>query len=153
MKQAILTSILSIVFLSILAQDDLPQDYFSKEFHAGRRDAARQMMPSNSVMIVFAYPERNYSNDVSYLFHQNPDMYYFTGYKEPNSMLLIFKDVETSTSFCFQAINATVFTGNFKVMVVPFPVSDCTFSLPRCSFTTWHRRRKGKTRFHHGTQW
>ncbi|TMI62653.1 MAG: M24 family metallopeptidase [Bacteroidetes bacterium] len=98
MKQAILTSILSIVFLSILAQDDLPQDYFSKEFHAGRRDAARQMMPSNSVMIVFAYPERNYSNDVSYLFHQNPDMYYFTGYKEPNSMLLIFKDEQTGQS-------------------------------------------------------
>jgi Xaa-Pro aminopeptidase len=79
MKQAILTSILSIVSLSILAQDVLPQDYFTKEFHAGRREAARQMMPANSVMVVFAYPERNYSNDVSYLFHQNPDMYYFTG--------------------------------------------------------------------------
>ena len=49
-------------------------------------------------MIVFAYPERNYSNDVSYLFHQNPDMYYFTGYKEPNSMLLIFKDEQTGQS-------------------------------------------------------
>ena len=90
----------SFFFLPIilLAQDDLPQDYFTKEFHAGRREAARQMMPANSVMIVFAYPERNYSNDVSYNFHQNPDMYYFSGYKEPNSMLLIFKDEQTNNS-------------------------------------------------------
>lgn len=98
MKQTILTTVLSIVFLSAFAQDDLPQDYFTKEFHAGRREAARQLMPANSVMIVFAYPERNYSNDVSYLFHQNPDMYYFTGYKEPNSMLLLFKDEQTNSN-------------------------------------------------------
>jgi Xaa-Pro aminopeptidase len=79
-------------FNNLSAQDDLPTDYLSKEFHAGRREAARNMMPANSVMAVFAYPERNYSNDVSYIFHQNPDMYYFTGYKEPHSLLLIFKE-------------------------------------------------------------
>jgi Xaa-Pro aminopeptidase len=82
--------------ITLYAQDDLPTDYLSKEFHAGRREAARQKMPPNSVMAVFAYPERNYSNDVSYLFHQNPDMYYFTGYKEPHSLLLIFKEPQTS---------------------------------------------------------
>jgi len=77
--------------ITLYAQDDLPTDYLSKEFHAGRRDALRKIMPDNSVFVVMAYPTRTFSNDVDYLYHQNPDMYYFTGYKEPNSLLLIFK--------------------------------------------------------------
>ena len=78
--------------ITLSAQDDLPTDYLSKEFHASRRDALRKLMPDNSVFIVMAYPTRTFSNDVDYFYHQNPDMYYFTGYKEPHSMLLIFKE-------------------------------------------------------------
>lgn len=83
-----------LLFSSMLfAQDDnLPADYLTKDFHAGRRDALRELMPANSVFIVLAYPTRTFSNDVDYVYHQNPDMYYFSGYKEANSMLLIFKD-------------------------------------------------------------
>ena len=54
-------------------------------------------MPENSVAVVFAYPTRNFSNDVDYFYHQNPDMYYFSGYKEPHSLLLIFKDEQTDS--------------------------------------------------------
>ena len=54
-------------------------------------------MPDNSVAVVFAYPTRNFSNDVDYFYHQNPDMYYFSGYKEPHSLLLIFKDEQTDS--------------------------------------------------------
>jgi len=72
--------------------DFLPADYLTKEFHASRRDALRSLMPENSLAVIFAYPTRNFSNDVDYLYHPNPDMYYFSGYKEPNSILLIFKD-------------------------------------------------------------
>ena len=79
------------------AQDDLPKDYLSKDFHAGRRDALRKLMPDNSVFIVMAYPTRTFSNDVEYLYHQNPDMYYFSGYKEPHSVLLIFKEEQKAT--------------------------------------------------------
>ena len=98
MKKTIISAALFLSCISLIAQDDLPQDYFTKEFHAGRREAARQQMPANSVMAVFAYPERNYSNDVDYLFHQNPDMYYFSGYKEPHSLLLIFKEPQTNAA-------------------------------------------------------
>jgi Xaa-Pro aminopeptidase len=49
-------------------------------------------MPDNSVVVVTAYPARVFSNDVDYFYHQNPDMYYFSGYKEPHSLLLIFKE-------------------------------------------------------------
>ncbi|MGZ8552897.1 MAG: aminopeptidase P N-terminal domain-containing protein [Chitinophagaceae bacterium] len=102
-----ITLFLSVVLLSVasLAQpapsareDDLPKDYLTKEFHAGRRDALRQSMPANSVVAVFAYPVRVFSNDVDYFYHQNPDLYYFSGYKEPNSLLLIFKEEQTDST-------------------------------------------------------
>lgn len=76
-------------FLS--AQENLPTDFLSKEFHAGRRAAFRHSMPENSVAVIFSYPERVFSRDVNYNYHPNPDLYYFTGYKEPDAVLLIFK--------------------------------------------------------------
>ena len=79
-------------------EDDLPKDYLTKEFHAGRREALRHSMPANSVVAVFSYPVRTFSNDVDYFYHQNPDMYYFSGYKEPNSLLLIFKEDQTDSA-------------------------------------------------------
>ncbi len=79
-------------------EDYLPKDYLSKGFHAGRREALRQKMPDNSVTAIFAYPTRNFSNDVDYFYHQNPDLYYFTGYKEPNSLLLLFKEEQTDSA-------------------------------------------------------
>ena len=92
--------LLYIVFISfatltstlVQAQKDLPQDYLPASFHKGRREAARALMPDSSVMVVLAAPTRNYSNDVDYLYHQNPDLYYFTGYMEPNAVLLLFKE-------------------------------------------------------------
>jgi Xaa-Pro aminopeptidase len=77
------------------AQQDLPTDYLSPDFHKSRRDAARQLMPANSVMVVFAAPTRTFSNDVEYFYHQNPDLYYFTGYKEPHAVLFLFKESQT----------------------------------------------------------
>ena len=80
---------------ALFAQEDLPTDYLTKEFHAGRRAALRAKMPDKSVVVVMASPTRTFANDVEYLFHQNPDLYYFTGYKEPHSMLLVFKEKQT----------------------------------------------------------
>jgi Xaa-Pro aminopeptidase len=78
-------------------KESLPTDYLTKDFHAGRRDALRQIMPENSVMVVFAYPTRTFSNDVEYFYHQNPDLYYFTGYKEPHAVLFLFKSEQTDS--------------------------------------------------------
>lgn len=79
-------------------EENLPTDYLGKEFFAGRRAALRGMMPANSVMVVFAYPTRTYSNDVEYFYHANPDLYYLTGYKEPHSLLLLFKDPQKDSA-------------------------------------------------------
>lgn len=85
-------------FILLAQEEDLPKDYLSKEFHAGRRDALRELMPDNSVFVVLAFPTRTFSNDVEYFYHQNPDMYYFSGYKEPHSLLLIFKEKQKGLS-------------------------------------------------------
>ncbi len=76
------------------APQSLPTDYLTPAFHAGRRQALRDMMPANSVAVIFAYPERIFSKDVNYVYHANPDLYYFSGYKEPDAVLLVFKEVQ-----------------------------------------------------------
>lgn len=94
MKKLLTILVMFFMVQTGFAQNFEPTDYLSKEFHAGRREALRAIMPENSVMAVFAYPTRNFSNDVDYLYHQNPDLYYFTGYKEPDALILIFKDAQ-----------------------------------------------------------
>lgn len=85
--------ILSFTLLESFSQTpDLPSDFLSKDFHQERREKFRDKLPVNSVAVFFANPERNRSNDVDYVYHQDPDFYYLTGYKEPNSVLLIFKE-------------------------------------------------------------
>ena len=91
-KVFLFVSIFTTAYLSSSAQQDTPTDYLSPAFHKSRRDAARELMPENSVMIVFAASEKTFANDVTYLYHQNPDLYYFTGYKEPHAVLLLFKE-------------------------------------------------------------
>jgi Xaa-Pro aminopeptidase len=87
-----------ISLLSSAQEDFLPNDYLGKEFYAGRREALRASMPDSSVTVIFAYPTRTFSNDVEYLYHANPDMYYFSGYKEPHSLLMIFKEPQTDSA-------------------------------------------------------
>ncbi|SIS97998.1 aminopeptidase P Metallo peptidase. MEROPS family M24B [Zobellia uliginosa] len=77
--------------LSSMAQDE-PSDFLSADFHKNRREAVRKMMPANSVAVFFANAVRNRANDVDYVYHQDPNFYYLTGYKEPNSVLLIFSE-------------------------------------------------------------
>lgn len=94
MKRLLLLFTFLITINQVHSQENLPQDYLSKEFHKGRRDAFRKLMPANSVAVVFSYPERVFSRDINYNYHANPDMYYLTGYKEPDAVLLIFKETQ-----------------------------------------------------------
>jgi Xaa-Pro aminopeptidase len=80
------------------AADDLPSDFLSKEFHKDRRDKLREKLPPNSVAVFFANPVRNRANDVDFMYHQDPNFYYFTGYKEPDAVLFIFKDNQTAAN-------------------------------------------------------
>mgnify|MGYP000179712743 CR=1 FL=1 len=90
----------SLVSLTGFAQPtaDLPEDFLTKEFHKDRRSKLREKLPANSVAVFFANPVRNRANDVDYVYHQDPDFYYFTGYKEPNAVLFVFKDKQTAAN-------------------------------------------------------
>jgi Xaa-Pro aminopeptidase len=93
-----LFSLLSILlFVAVgAAQEGTPTDYLSKEFHKQRRDILRSKMPKNSVSVVFANSVRNRANDVDYVFHQDPNFYYLTGYREPNAVLVLFSEDQTA---------------------------------------------------------
>lgn len=96
LRNFVIAAMLLATTPSFAQETGLPDDYLTPAFHAGRRDSLRQLMPANSVAIVWAYPTRNFSNDVDYVYHQNPDLYYFTGYKEPHSLFLLFKEPQTA---------------------------------------------------------
>ncbi|GAB4149255.1 MAG: Xaa-Pro aminopeptidase [Bacteroidia bacterium] len=85
---------LLFVVLTALKTDspDYDQDLLSPEFHAGRREALRKLMPDSSCAVFFSAPVRNRANDVDYDFHQDPNFYYLTGFREPNAMLIVFKE-------------------------------------------------------------
>ncbi|MCB0787508.1 MAG: aminopeptidase P N-terminal domain-containing protein, partial [Flavobacteriales bacterium] len=67
-------------------------DLLPAEFHAGRRQALRHLLPQGSLAVFFANPVRNRSNDVDFEYHQDPDFYYLSGLREPNSVLLVARD-------------------------------------------------------------
>jgi len=84
---------------TLFAQNaDLPSDFLSKDWHKERRQKLREKLPANSVAVFFANAVRSRSNDVDYVYHQDPDFFYFSGYKEPDAVLFVFKDKQTAKS-------------------------------------------------------
>lgn len=108
----LLFSVCFIFFMAPLKSQDLgvtlnsnndlfeyEQDFLSAAFHKSRRDSLRKLLPAGSAIVFFSNPERNRSNDVYYEYHQNPNFYYLTGLREPNSMIIIYKDVQRFDTF------------------------------------------------------
>ena len=84
-------ALLFVIFSSTFVwSQDMLKDFLPADFHKDRRAKVRKMMPPNSVAVFFANAERNRANDVDYIYHQDPDFYYLTGYREPNSILIIY---------------------------------------------------------------
>jgi Xaa-Pro aminopeptidase len=96
MKRQLTSLCLFLFSITLFAQDGNPTDYLNSEFHKSRRDSFRAKMPGNSIAVLFANPVRNRSNDVDYVYHQDPNFYYLSGYKEPNAVLVIFSDQQTN---------------------------------------------------------
>ncbi|MBW6482588.1 MAG: aminopeptidase P N-terminal domain-containing protein [Vicingaceae bacterium] len=91
-----------ILLKEIPQQFEYDDDLLPAAFFAKNRQAVRDRMPANSVAVFFANPVRNRSNDVDFEYHQDPNFYYLTGLREPNAVLVIYKDQqhfgdETST--------------------------------------------------------
>ena len=82
----------------IAQNSDLPDDLLTKDFHKGRRQKLRESLPANSVAVFFANAVRNRANDVDYVYHQDPNFFYLTGYREPDAVLFIFKDFQVAAN-------------------------------------------------------
>lgn len=100
----LLLAILTLLAGEALAQPNQPGDFLSKDFHADRRQKLRDKMPPRSVAVFFANAVRNRANDVDYTYHQDPDFYYLTGYREPNAVLLIYKDMQRTSGSDYNEI-------------------------------------------------
>lgn len=95
----ILSVFFSFIIIPGFSQNpNMPNDFLSKDWHKERREILRKKLPENSVAVFFANPVRNRANDVDYVYHQDPDFYYLTGYKEPNAVLLVFKDNQAAAN-------------------------------------------------------
>ncbi len=79
--------------ITLWAQNE-PTDFLTNEFHKERRELVRGKMPENSVAVFFANPVRNRANDVDFIYHQDPNFYYLTGYREPHAVLMVFKSAQ-----------------------------------------------------------
>lgn len=99
-----MTRLLPILLLVLAASTtvaqnpDLPTDFLGKSWHQERRQKLRESMPANSVAVFFANAVRNRANDVDYVYHQDPNFFYLTGYREPEAVLFVFKDKQTAAN-------------------------------------------------------
>src|SRR6185436_3769509 len=95
MKERVLLLIFCFIWLKNFGQEKsfrYEKDFLSANFYQKNREELRLQLPDSSMAILFSAPVRNRANDTDYPFHQNPNLYYLTGYTEPNALLLIFKD-------------------------------------------------------------
>lgn len=91
--------ILLLIATAGMAQNpDMPNDFLGKEWHKQRRQKLRESLPANSVAVFFANAVRNRANDVDYAYHQDPNFFYLTGYREPEAVLFVFKDKQTAAN-------------------------------------------------------
>ncbi len=95
MYKSILTFLFALLFVWGMTPQDTPKDYLQADFHKQRRDEVRKLLPPNTAVVLFANAERNRANDVDYVYHQDPNFYYLTGYHEPNAVLVLFSEMQT----------------------------------------------------------
>ncbi|MDN4164317.1 aminopeptidase P N-terminal domain-containing protein [Cytophagales bacterium LB-30] len=88
----LLATLCTLSLASVWAQNPHYNDFLSSDFHKERRAVLRSKMPANSVAVFFSNAVRNRSNDVDYIYHQDPDFYYLTGHNEPHAVLIITKE-------------------------------------------------------------
>ncbi len=65
------------------------QDLVAPKVFKIRRDNLMQMMGRESMGIFYSGPERQRNGDVNFLYHQDENFYYLTGFNEPSSILIL----------------------------------------------------------------
>ncbi len=70
----------------------------SAEHYQNIRKSFREKMPDNSVAVLFSAPIRNRANDVNYVYHQDPNFFYLTGWHQPHSVLMMYKNPQKDSN-------------------------------------------------------
>jgi len=96
MKYTLSLILVSVLIAQAAFSQDEPNDFLNKKFHKERRDLLRNKMPAKTVAVFFANPIRNRANDVDFVYHQDPDFFYLTGYREPHALLMVFKEEQAN---------------------------------------------------------
>ena len=60
-----------------------------------RREKLRKLLPDNSAAVFFSAPIKNRSNDTDYHYHPDRNLLYLTGWEEPHTVLVVFKNLQT----------------------------------------------------------
>ena len=75
------------------ATESLPTESALREstgdLHAARRARLMERVGPNAAVLVVAYPARNRSNDTYYAYRPSSDLWYLTGFEEPEAALLL----------------------------------------------------------------
>ena len=79
-------------------------DDLGSEFHKKKRQEFRDQMPKNSIAFFFTAPIMKRSNDTNFMYHQDPNFYYLSGWREPHGVLVIFKDDQQDNNGLFNEI-------------------------------------------------
>jgi Xaa-Pro aminopeptidase len=93
--------------IQLSGQNNYEEDLLPPSFFENRRNELRKLMPNGSVAVFFSAPLKNRSNDVDFEFHQDPNFLYFTGIKEPNAILVVFKEAQDALDTL--AVNEIIF--------------------------------------------
>lgn len=84
------TVYLGLLLLGLLA--NAQKSKLTPEHYQQIRKEFREKLPDNSIAVLFSAPIRNRANDVDYHYHQDPHFFYLTGWHQPHSVLMIYKN-------------------------------------------------------------
>lgn len=90
-------NLLILFFLLYFLSSHAQKSKLSAKHYQNTRNSFRQKMPDNSVAVLFSAPIRNRANDVDYTYHQDPNFFYLTGWHQPHSVLIIYKDEQNDS--------------------------------------------------------
>lgn len=92
-KQFIHSLSLLLVALTAQAQDlkyiEYDTDLIPGQVYKARREKLMEKIDKEAVAIFYANPARNRNADLEYFYAQNSDFFYLTGFREPNSILVL----------------------------------------------------------------
>lgn len=96
-QNLLMKNLLTLIFLLYFFSSHGQKSKLSAKHYQNTRNSFRQKMPDNSVAVLFSAPIRNRANDVDYSYHQDPNFFYLTGWHQPHSVLMIYKDEQNDS--------------------------------------------------------